>query len=117
MSLNPVFWAHTGKRVPVIRATWFINDDTHPCEWELAEELEKGYQYAFTMQWPYAIFSPFLTHLREIKPWLSSYPDELHKAIELGEKAAEKLNYPLPVKLNVAASVVYQDAECGQLVQ
>lgn len=54
---------------------------------------------------------------REIKPWLSSYPDELHKAIELGEKAAEKLNYPLPVKLNVAASVVYQDAECGQLVQ
>lgn len=45
MSLNPVFWAHTGKRVPVIRATWFINDDSHPCEWELAEELEKGYQY------------------------------------------------------------------------
>lgn len=44
MSLNPVFWAHTGKRVPVIRATWFINDDSHPCEWELAEELEKGYQ-------------------------------------------------------------------------
>jgi hypothetical protein len=54
---------------------------------------------------------------REIKPWLSSYPDELHKAIELGEKAAEKLNYPLPNKLNVAASVVYQDADCGQLVQ
>jgi hypothetical protein len=44
MSLNPVFWPHTGKRVPVIRATWFINDDSHPCEWELAEELEKGYQ-------------------------------------------------------------------------
>ncbi|GHJ86213.1 hypothetical protein NliqN6_2615 [Naganishia liquefaciens] len=97
MSLEPVFWAHTGKRVPVIRATWFINDDTHPCEWELAEELEKGYQ--------------------AIKPWLSSYPDELHKAIEQGEKAAEKLNHPLPAKLNGAASVVYQDAECGQLVQ
>ena len=54
---------------------------------------------------------------RAIKPWLSSYPDELHKAIEQGEKAAEKLNHPLPAKLNVAASVVYQDAECGQLVQ
>lgn len=52
MSLNPVFWAHTGKRVPVIRATWFINDDTHPCEWELAEELEKGYQYVMSHPQP-----------------------------------------------------------------
>ncbi len=46
MSLNPVFWAHTGARVPVIRATWFVGDVTHPAEWELAEELEKGYRYA-----------------------------------------------------------------------
>ncbi|KAJ9124533.1 hypothetical protein QFC24_003325 [Naganishia onofrii] len=106
MSLNPVFWPHTGKRVPVIRATWFINDDSHPCEWELADELEKGYHL------------PFPSKIRrEIKPWLSSYPDELHKAMEQGEKAAEKLHHPLPAKLNVGVSVVYQDAECGQLVQ
>lgn len=117
MSLNPVFWAHTGKRVPVIRATWFINDDSHPCEWELAEELEKGYQYV-TSEIAILIFADYPIFItRAIKPWLSSYPDELHKAIEQGEKAAEKLNHPLPAKLNVAASVVYQDAECGQLVQ
>lgn len=71
---------------------------------------------AYYSRFDYASSNNF-TYSREIKPWLSSYPDELHKAIELGEKAAEKLNYPLPVKLNVAASVVYQDAECGQLVQ
>lgn len=45
MSLFPVFWAHTGSRVPVIRATWFLEDETKPCSWELAEELEKGYQW------------------------------------------------------------------------
>jgi hypothetical protein len=45
MSLEPVFWAHTGPRVPVIRATWYIGDEAHPCEWELAEELERGYQW------------------------------------------------------------------------
>jgi hypothetical protein len=37
--------------------------------------------------------------------------------MEQGEKAAEKLHHPLPAKLNVGVSVVYQDAECGQLVQ
>jgi hypothetical protein len=44
MSLYPVFWAHTGARVPVHRATWFIGDETKPCDWALAEELERGYQ-------------------------------------------------------------------------
>jgi hypothetical protein len=45
MALFPVFWAHTGPRIPVIRGTWFLGDETKPCSWELAEELEKGYQY------------------------------------------------------------------------
>lgn len=97
MSLSPVFWAHNGPRVPVIRATWFINDEQHPCEWELAQALEQGYQ--------------------EIKPWLTSYPQELQMAIEQGSTAEEKLKVKLDPKFNVGQSVVYQDADCGQLVQ
>lgn len=55
--------------------------------------------------------------LREIKPWLPSYPQELQKAIELGASAEEKLKYPMPAELNVGTSVVYQDKECGQFIQ
>lgn len=98
MSLSPVFWAHNGPRVPVIRATWFVNSYQTPCEWELADALEKGYQ--------------------EIKPWLKSYPQELQKAIEQGSDAEEKLKVKLDDKFaSFGQSVVYQDAVCGQLVQ
>jgi hypothetical protein len=43
LSLHPVFWAHTGARVSVLRGTWFVTDETKPCSWELAEEIEKAY--------------------------------------------------------------------------
>lgn len=43
LSLHPVFWAHTGPRVAVLRGTWFVNDESRPCCWELAEELEKAF--------------------------------------------------------------------------
>ena len=43
LSLHPVFWAHTGPRVSVLRGSWFVTDHTRPCSWELAEEIEKGY--------------------------------------------------------------------------
>lgn len=43
LSLHPVFWAHTGSRVAVIKGSWFIGDETRPCAWELAQELEKAY--------------------------------------------------------------------------
>lgn len=44
LSLHPVFWAHTGPRISVLRGTWFVTDDTKPCSWDLADEIEKAYQ-------------------------------------------------------------------------
>jgi len=44
LSLHPVFWPQSGPRIPVIRGTWFMSDETKPCTWDLAAEIEKGYQ-------------------------------------------------------------------------
>ena len=53
LSLHPVFWAHRGPRVSVLRGSWFVTDETRPCSWELGEALERAYL--------------------EIKPWLVSF--------------------------------------------
>jgi hypothetical protein len=45
LSLHPTFWTHTGPRVSVIRGAWFLTDETKPCSWELAEEIERGYRW------------------------------------------------------------------------
>lgn len=50
LSLHPAFWAHSGPRIPVLRGTWFAGDEQHPCDWELADELERAYQYVATLQ-------------------------------------------------------------------
>jgi hypothetical protein len=44
LSLHPAFWAHAGPRVSVLRGSWFVTDETKPCSWDFAEELEKGYK-------------------------------------------------------------------------
>lgn len=43
LSLHPVFWPQSGPRVPVMRGTWFMGDEAHPCTWDLALELEKAF--------------------------------------------------------------------------
>jgi hypothetical protein len=31
--------------VSVLRGSWFVTDETKPCSWDFAEELEKGYKW------------------------------------------------------------------------
>ncbi|WVQ81546.1 hypothetical protein IAT38_003670 [Cryptococcus sp. DSM 104549] len=96
LSLHPVFWAHTGPRVAVLRGTWFASDDTRPCSWELAEEIEKGYL--------------------EIQPWQPSYKHELATAMALGPAGEEKLKYTLPAKFGQGVGVIFEDGEKGRLI-
>ncbi|WWC64176.1 uncharacterized protein I303_106784 [Kwoniella dejecticola CBS 10117] len=96
LSLHPVFWAHSGSRVPVLRGTWFVESETRPCSWELAEEIEKAYL--------------------EIQPWQPSYKHELATAISLGAAGEEKLKYTLPSKFGQGLGIIFEDAEKGRLL-
>ena len=44
LSVHPVFWPQSGPRLAVLRGTWFMEEETRPCTWDLAQELEKAYQ-------------------------------------------------------------------------
>ncbi|OCF44923.1 phospholipase [Kwoniella heveanensis CBS 569] len=96
LSLHPVFWAHTGPRVPVLRGTWFVESETRPCSWELAEEIEKAYL--------------------EIQPWQPSYKQELATAMALGSAGEEKLKYNLPAKFGLGLGIIFEDGEKGRLI-
>ncbi|WRT68907.1 uncharacterized protein IL334_005889 [Kwoniella shivajii] len=96
LSLHPVFWAHTGSRVPVLRGTWFVESETRPCSWELAEEIEKAYL--------------------EIQPWQPSYKHELATAMSLGTAGEEKLKYTLPSKFGQGLGIIFEDGEKGRLI-
>ncbi|WVW79053.1 hypothetical protein I302_101016 [Kwoniella bestiolae CBS 10118] len=96
LSLHPVFWAHTGSRVPVLRGTWFVENETRPCSWELAEEIERAYL--------------------EIQPWQPSYKHELATAMSLGASGEEKLKYSLPAKFGQGLGIIFEDGEKGRLI-
>ncbi|OXC69532.1 hypothetical protein AYX13_01699 [Cryptococcus neoformans] len=96
LSLHPVFWAHTGPRVAVLRGTWFVNDESRPCCWELAEELEKAYL--------------------EIQPWQRSYSHELATALSLGTSGEEKIKYTLPSKFGDGLGIIFEDGAKGRIV-
>ncbi|WVQ93360.1 hypothetical protein IAU59_000428 [Kwoniella sp. CBS 9459] len=96
LSLHPVFWAHTGPRVPVLRGTWFVETETRPCSWELAEEIEKAYL--------------------EIQPWQPSYRHELATAMALGSAGEEKLKYTLPSKFGQGLGIIFEDGDKGRLI-
>ncbi|WWC91359.1 uncharacterized protein L201_006302 [Kwoniella dendrophila CBS 6074] len=96
LSLHPVFWAHTGSRVPVLRGTWFVESETRPCSWELAQEIEKAYL--------------------EIQPWQPSYKHELATALSLGASGEEKLKYTLPSKFGQGLGIIFEDEEKGRLI-
>lgn len=96
LSLHPVFWAHTGPRVAVLRGTWFVNDESRPCCWELAEELEKAFL--------------------EIQPWQRSYSHELATALSLGSSGEEKIKYTLPSKFGEGLGIIFEDSAKGRIV-
>lgn len=77
--LYPVYWS--GSSIDVLRATWFLDAGSGkymPAEEALADRLEEGYQI--------------------IKPWLSSYQDELESSLEIGASAEAKLRYAMPAE-------------------
>ncbi|KAL7421212.1 hypothetical protein Q5752_004097 [Cryptotrichosporon argae] len=95
LSLHPVFWAHTGPRVPVLRGTWFVTDETRPCTWELAMEIERGYS------------------ANSLQP---SYKHELATAMSLGPASEEKLKFNLPPRFGQGLGVIFEDDHKGRLI-
>ncbi|WOO83447.1 putative phospholipasec [Vanrija pseudolonga] len=89
LSLHPVYWRQYGPRIPVIRGTWFVGDGARPCTWDLAAELEKGFQ--------------------EIKPWQPSYKEELATALAVGASGEEKLMHKLPARFGSGLGVIFED--------
>jgi hypothetical protein len=43
LSLFSVFWRNL-PRIPVVRGTWFMVDETRPVTWQLAKEIEDAYR-------------------------------------------------------------------------
>jgi hypothetical protein len=82
--------------VPVLRGTWFVENETRPCSWDLAVELEKAYQ--------------------KVQPWQPTYKDELYAARVLSSKGDEKLKYELPKRFGDGLAIVFEDAVRGRLI-
>ncbi|KLT41457.1 hypothetical protein CC85DRAFT_247655 [Cutaneotrichosporon oleaginosum] len=96
LSLHPVFWPQSGPRVPVLRGTWYVENETRPCAWDLAAELEKAYQ--------------------KVQPWQPAYKDELYAARVLAANGDEKLKQELPKRFGDGVAVVFEDAVRGRLI-
>ncbi|BEI91743.1 uncharacterized protein CcaverHIS019_0405630 [Cutaneotrichosporon cavernicola] len=96
LSLHPVFWPQSGPRVPVLRGTWYVENEKRPCSWDLAIELEKAYQ--------------------KVKPWQPAYKEELYAARILASNGDEKLKYELPNRFGEGIGIVFEDAVRGRLV-
>ncbi|KAL7410393.1 DDHD domain-containing protein [Mrakia frigida] len=97
MKLYPIFWENRGPNIPVRRGRWFF-DERRPCPEDMCDELEEGYL--------------------KIKPWVSSYADELQASLLNGKQAEAKLRFEL-VKSKEAAggsTVIYQDAVTARVV-
>ncbi|GFZ43062.1 hypothetical protein JCM24511_00780 [Saitozyma sp. JCM 24511] len=107
LSLHPVFWAHTGPRIPVLRGTWFVTDESRPCSWDLSGEIERAYQYVAA--------APPTADTSEIRPWQPSFKHELATAISQGPAAEEKLRYSLPARLGPGLCIIFEDGEKGRL--
>ncbi|CED84749.1 Phosphatidic acid-preferring phospholipase A1, contains DDHD domain [Phaffia rhodozyma] len=97
MKLYPVYWHHRGPNIPVRRARWFFSEDK-PCSELLCDELEEGFH--------------------QIKPWVSSYGEELQAALLNGKEAEAKLRYGLKQSKEDAGGsfVVYQDEGVARII-
>lgn len=93
-SLYPVFWR--GSRIGIQRAIWFYSSTTlskfYPVDPLLAHYLEQAYH--------------------EIKPYDSSYEDELRSAVEFGAEAEAKLKHNMP---DVGVDVIFQGAHSARI--
>lgn len=73
--MGPIYWDPVHDVSSVVRGTWFYKDSMHPVESDLANQLEEGYEY--------------------IKPWTSTYQDELKSCLEVGPEAEIKITHKL----------------------
>lgn len=93
-SMSPVFWK--GPKLRITRASWFFESNKlTPCSTALAAELE--------------------SHFQTLRPWLSSYTDELKSSVSLGAEAEAKLKCNLKTLKN--SYVIFQGPRLARLYQ
>ncbi|KAJ1021114.1 hypothetical protein NDA16_003900 [Ustilago loliicola] len=91
-AMSPVFWK--GPKLRITRASWFFESNKlTPCSTALAAELE--------------------SHFQTLRPWLSSYTDELKSSVSLGAEAEAKLKCSLKTLKN--GYVIFQGPRLARL--
>ncbi|KAL8818001.1 MAG: hypothetical protein Q9191_008033 [Dirinaria sp. TL-2023a] len=75
LTMGPIYWDPVHDISDVVRGTWFYKDSMLPVEPNVANQIEEGYEY--------------------IRPWTSTYQDELNSCLEVGPEAELKLTHRL----------------------
>ncbi|MCJ1268973.1 hypothetical protein MMC22_008861 [Lobaria immixta] len=75
LRMGPIYWDPIHDVCSVVRGTWFYKDTMMPVETDVANQIEEGYEY--------------------MKPWTSTYVDELNSCLEIGAEAELKIVYRL----------------------
>lgn len=75
LQMGPIYWDPIHDVCSVVRGTWFYKDTMMPVETDVANQIEEGYEY--------------------MKPWTSTYVDELNSCLEIGAEAELKVVYRL----------------------
>ena len=73
--MGPIYWDPIHDVCSVARGTWFYKDTMMPVESNVANHIEEGYEY--------------------LKPWTTTYADELNSCLEIGAEAEMKIVYRL----------------------
>ena len=71
--MGPIYWDPVHDVSSVVRGTWFYKETLFPVESDLANQLEEAYEY--------------------IKPWTTTYQDELNSCLEVGPEAELKVSH------------------------
>ena len=75
LQMGPLYWDPVHDVSSVVRGTWFYKDSMTPVEPNLANQLEEGYEY--------------------MKPWTSTYRDELNSCLSVGPEGELKVCHRL----------------------
>ncbi len=73
--MGPIYWDPIHDVCSVARGTWFYKDTMMPVESDVANQIEEGYEY--------------------LKPWTTTYVDELNSCLEIGAEAEMKVVHRL----------------------
>ena len=75
MKMEPIYWSPANDISSLTRGTWFYKQSMLPVEPDIANLLEKGYE--------------------DIRPWTTTYEDEVKSCLAIGPEAEIKLTYKL----------------------